>query len=753
MADIAVLGMEVDSTDVKKAAEELTNLDKTSAKTEKGVDKSSRAMSASFAKFAKVAGAGSVTVGAALVTMGNSVANQAIELRNMANVSNSTTQELQKMAFAARGFGVEQDKVADILKDVNDRVGDFLQTGGGPMVDFFERIAPKVGVTAEQFAKLSGAEGLLLFVDSLEKANLTQAEMTFQMEALSSDSTALLPILRNQGKVYRELGDRAEELGIILSDEVIANSIELKKQMAILSGTLDGVKTQIGSDMLPVMISLNKVLLDLGKNADLAGVASTILGGGIKLAGSAALLAGAAYETFLNRLGSVGKALKALFTLDFQGLDEHVFGGILGGFDEFSEAAGRIKTLWSDSVIDPANEAEVALSGAGHSGAVLGRELSKAGKEAEDAAKKIRDFISDLQFQAVTIGMNETQLALYTLALDGASLAQLNMAAAARKTIDEFENQRTEQEKLDALMTEHDMLITGASAATLEYSQTLAELNTLLAAGRISQDEFNAAVGRAETEFKKSKEGFDTFGELAMEAAKQSQGALADFLFDPFKDGVAGMADAFADTVKRIVAEAAAAQIMEALVGKDGTGGGILSGLFGSMSNDKGGPQGGQTGDVIGPAGGDKLVAGIGGALTNEGGGFLSGLGEAFSSGGQGLLSSLSGLFSGIGGLFSGGGSGGGDALSGIASLAGSFAGFFDKGGNIGAGQFGVVGERGPELVMGPANITGRRDTENMMQNNGGSVVNQTFNVTTPNPDAFRLSERQMLSRARRSIS
>ncbi|WP_444921160.1 hypothetical protein ACJJID_01415 [Microbulbifer sp. CnH-101-G] len=49
------------------------------------------------------------------------------------------------MTYAAQRYGVEQDKVADILKDTSDKVGDFLQNGGGPLKDFFDNIAPQVG--------------------------------------------------------------------------------------------------------------------------------------------------------------------------------------------------------------------------------------------------------------------------------------------------------------------------------------------------------------------------------------------------------------------------------------------------------------------------------------------------------------------------------------------------------------------------------------------------------------------------------
>lgn len=49
------------------------------------------------------------------------------------------------------------------------------------------------------------------------------------------------------------------------------------------------------------------------------------------------------------------------------------------------------------------------------------------------------------------------------------------------------------------------------------------------------------------------------------------------------------------------------------------------------------------------------------------------------------------------------------------------FSGAYDRGGSIPAGSFGLVGERGPELVAGPASVTGRLQTASMLQRAGGS--------------------------------
>lgn len=48
-----------------------------------------------------------------------------------------------------------------------------------------------------------------------------------------------------------------------------------------------------------------------------------------------------------------------------------------------------------------------------------------------------------------------------------------------------------------------------------------------------------------------------------------------------------------------------------------------------------------------------------------------------------------------------------------------NFSGAYDKGGNIPAGKIGLVGEYGPEFVAGPANVTGREKTAQMLENAG----------------------------------
>ena len=85
-----------------------------------------------------------------------------------------------------------------------------------------------------------------------------------------------------------------------------------------------------------------------------------------------------------------------------------------------------------------------------------------------------------------------------------------------------------------------------------------------------------------------------------------------------------------------------------------------------------------------------------------------------FGSGGSG--GGLGGIFSGISDFFGGLFGGGAPAMPamplGLGSIgSGLFGGFFADGGRIPAGQFGVVGEAGPELISGPARVTSNEDS------------------------------------------
>ena len=214
--------------------------------------------------------AAAATSAAAIVAK---VASNAKEIENLSRVANTGAEDFQRIAYAADQFGVQQEKVADILKDVNDKVGDFLTTGAGPMADFFETVAPMVGVTADNFRDLSGKDALQLYVSSLEKANLSQAEMTFFMEAIASDATLLLPLLKNNGKELGVMAKQADTLGAVLSDLEIEQLKEVSRATKVLEGAFSGAANQVSIALLPAMQEMSRLLQDKKTIDGLASIA------------------------------------------------------------------------------------------------------------------------------------------------------------------------------------------------------------------------------------------------------------------------------------------------------------------------------------------------------------------------------------------------------------------------------------------------------------------------------------------------
>ncbi len=223
-----------------------------SAQFNKGVRDAGKSIQSMRVQFAAVAGA-AAALGGVLATLTLSSARTATEISRLAQVANTTPEALQRWSAGAKTVGIEQEKLADILKDVNDRVGDFVTTGGGPMADFFEQIAPKIGITADAFRNLSGPDALQLFVSSLEKANLSQAEMTFYMEAMASDSTLLLPLLRANGTEMNRLAESSASLGAIMSDETVAALNKANIAVSEVSMAFRGMKNRIAGEVAPTL--------------------------------------------------------------------------------------------------------------------------------------------------------------------------------------------------------------------------------------------------------------------------------------------------------------------------------------------------------------------------------------------------------------------------------------------------------------------------------------------------------------------
>src|SRR5690606_39044155 len=206
-------------------------------------------------------------------------------LQTFASISNTTTQEFQRMAVGAETMGISSEKLSDQLKDFNEKLGEFITIGSGGAVDFFEQIAIKTEGSAEAARKLalemqnlSGPKALQLYVDKLEEAGVTQQQMSFYLESMASDTTNLIPLLKNGGEGFKFWADAAERAGVIMDEAEIKKDNELSVQKRLLDLQGKGAKNQFIQGLMPALVSVGDSLTDATTETNLMSDAGATLG-------------------------------------------------------------------------------------------------------------------------------------------------------------------------------------------------------------------------------------------------------------------------------------------------------------------------------------------------------------------------------------------------------------------------------------------------------------------------------------------
>ncbi|QJR79290.1 hypothetical protein CA267_001725 [Alteromonas pelagimontana] len=218
---------------------------------------------AAKASAAAVAGV-AVSFGALTV---NAVRN-AKELDALSKVAGYGVEEFQALSYAFDQFNISQEKFADISKDVQDKLGDFLATGGGEFADFFEKVAPQVGLTADALKDLSGTDVLIAVKKAMDDANVSAKEQVFYMESIANDATLLLPALKNNGEAVRRYAEEFRGLNAAMSQSELNTMKEVANDFARVEASLTGVGNKIAFEFSPYIQAATDLLVDATKESN-----------------------------------------------------------------------------------------------------------------------------------------------------------------------------------------------------------------------------------------------------------------------------------------------------------------------------------------------------------------------------------------------------------------------------------------------------------------------------------------------------
>lgn len=131
-------------------------------------------------------------------------------------------------------------------------------------------------------------------------------------------------------------------------------------------------------------------------------------------------------------------------------------------------------------------------------------------------------------------------------------------------------------------------------------------------------------------------EQFTELTDFAREAAQGMQSVFANFLFDPFKEGLKGMLRGFVDIIRRMIAELLARQLLIAFFSAFAGGTGPIAAMAsaavsGLQGRAKGGPVTGSTPYMVGERGPELFVPSTSGTIIPNGSGMGGGVNIAYN--------------------------------------------------------------------------------------------------------------------------
>lgn len=305
-------------------------------------------------------------------------------------------------------------------------------------------------------------------------------------------------------------------------------------------------------------------------------------------------------------------------------------------------------------------------------------DAQEAHKKSLEDRKAIDDYLKDLKDQDATLGMNVISLERYKLAQMGATEQDIQAAIALKEKNVAFQLERelmTEQER--ALQEYAD------KKALIEQSTTGAQKDDLL--GRLSRgtndklSDFGQETGSPSID--------DKMAELQAEYDARYQVVMENetLIETDRQELLANMQQGYMERMRQFEAVKQQQQFESAAAMFDGLAG---------MAKTFGGEQS-KSYKVL-------FAASKAFSIAQATMSMFTGIGKGVELGFPAMIPAIAMAAAQ-----------GAQAISGVKSQ--NFAGAFDEGGNIPAGSVGLVGEIGPELISGPANVTSRKDTAAMM--------------------------------------
>ena len=440
--------------------------------------------------------------------------------------------QLQGLHLAAKLSGIETNTLDMALQRMTRRVAE-AALGMGES----QKALEELGLSAEDMAKKSPDEMLMDVANALQGVPSQADKVRLAFKLFDSEGVAMVQMLAQGEEGLRAFMDRANELGLGLSDRQAAAVEAFNDSMTILGATIKGVVQQAVVRIAPYLTAFTEQMSKGSANAELFG---TIAAQAFKMAARGAAMVVDIGLGVVDVVSSIATAFTSFLQKIVEGFQKFLefTGGVDRGLgidfitadtfapiEKFLEQSKRGQKQIRDFARTTSAQqfvenmfTKVALDAARAGDSIEGASVRSAdglaimGEAMMEVAADADAMISKLEEQIATFGMSASAAELYALKQRGASDATVETIRALHEQLDGLEKQRD-------LLAEGERVFDSVQTPLEKYEREIRKLEELLDAGAINQETFTRAVAKA-------REGLDTAPDRATGATDSIQTAV-----------------------------------------------------------------------------------------------------------------------------------------------------------------------------------------------------------------------------------
>jgi len=303
----------------------LNRAERQSQKWRRQVQEDVRLAGAALGSMATIAAAAAVSAGVAGINLLKTTSKQIAETDRLAKSLRMSTQDLLAWQFASQKAGVSGEQMADIFKDIGDKIGDAVLNQSGEAVDALNAL----GLSAKKLSTETPDRQLLAIAGALEKVG-TNAEKITILESLGNDLSKLLPLFDNNRQKLQQFLKLSRQYGVAPDPQSIDDLVKVNSLFEDMETQAQGLKLEIATglarvDLSPLQAGLSDLRAVFTDPKVLQGLADMV--GGIA-----------------SLVGWLGKAASSLGSL----IDNYQGGQKLSANASLFEVERRIRNLEAD---------------------------------------------------------------------------------------------------------------------------------------------------------------------------------------------------------------------------------------------------------------------------------------------------------------------------------------------------------------------------------------------------------------------